>query len=109
MTTAEQWLTLAIVVAGTMTTRYISFMVFPSGRKVPDIVSFFGGVLPAAVMGMLVVYTLQYVDWLDAPYGLPEMMAVAGTAILHVWRRNMMLSIAAGTLGYMYLVQVVFG
>lgn len=59
-------------------------------------------------MGMLVVYCLRGIDVLHMPYGLPELIAVAAVMLLHVWKRNSLLSIGAGTVLYMFLVQVVF-
>ena len=67
-----------------------------------------GRVLPPAVMGMLVVYCLRGIDVLHMLYGLPELIAVAAVILLHVWKRNNLLSIGAGTVLYMFLVQVVF-
>ena len=59
-------------------------------------------------MGLLVIYCLKGVSLTAAPYGIPELIGVAVTAALHLWRRNTPLSIAAGTLVYMVLVQVIF-
>ena len=39
---------------------------------------------------------------------VPQVIAVGVTAGLHWWRRNTLLSIAAGTMCYMLLVQLVF-
>ncbi len=72
------------------------------------LVRYLGRVLPPAVMGMLVVYCLRGIDVLHMPYGLPELIAVAAVILLHVWKRNNLLSIGAGTVLYMFLVQVVF-
>ena len=69
---------------------------------------YLGHVLPAAMMGLLVVYCLKGVTLTAAPYGIPELIGVAVTAGLHLWRRNTLLSIAAGTVVYMVLVQLVF-
>jgi branched-subunit amino acid transport protein AzlD len=59
-------------------------------------------------MGLLVVYCLRGISLTAAPYGIPELIGVAVTASLHLWRRNTLLSIAAGTVVYMVLVQLVF-
>ena len=56
MTSTEMVITVAIVVAGTLLTRFGAFLVFPQGKKAPDFVLFLGKALPTAVMGMLVVY-----------------------------------------------------
>ena len=41
-------------------------------------------------------------------HGLPELIAIAVVVLLHLWKRQMLLSIAAGTVCYMLLVQLVF-
>ena len=93
----------AIVVAGTLLTRFGAFLVFPPGKKAPDFVLYLGKALPAAVMGMLVVYTFKETVVLAYPYGIPEL--IVG---LHLWKRNMLISIGMGTAVYMILVQAVF-
>ena len=99
-----------IVVAGLVTaaTRFLPFLIFGNGKKTPAIIVYLGKVLPYAIMGMLVVYCMKDVSFLKAPYGLPEAIACAAVAILHIWKRNTLLSIAVGTIGYMLLVQFVF-
>ena len=92
----------------TMLTRFLPFLIFGEKRKTPDIVTYLGSVLPFAIMGMLVVYCLKDVAFLTAPYGAPELIAIAITAGLHIWRRNSLLSIGVGTVSYMLLVQFIF-
>lgn len=101
-------ITVAIVVAGTLLTRFSAFLIFPPGKKVPDFVQYLGKALPAAVMGMLVVYTFKDTIVLSYPYGIPELIALLVTVGMHVWKRNMFMSIGAGTVAYMILVQAVF-
>ena len=69
---------------------------------------YLGKVLPCAVMGMLVVYCLKDVAFLQAPFGLPELIGIVVVALLHLWKRNSLLSIGVGTVAYMLLVQFVF-
>ncbi len=104
----QQLMTIALCVAATVLTRALPFVLFPSSRKAPDWVNYLGKVLPAAVFGLLVVYCLRNVDVLSSPHALPEIIAIAVTILLHVWRRQMLLSIAGGTVVYMLLVQLVF-
>ena len=91
----------------TFATRVVPFLIFPRGKEIPD-VQYLGRVLTPAVIGMLVVYCLKTTPVLSAPYGIPEAAAVLVTAALHVWKRNNLLSIGAGTVLYMFLVQAVF-
>ena len=108
MTSTEMVITVAIVVAGTLLTRFGAFLVFPQGKKAPDFVLFLGKALPTAVMGMLVVYTFKDTIVLSYPYGVPELIALLVTVGMHVWKRNMFMSIGAGTVMYMILIQAVF-
>ena len=96
------------VTAGTQLTRWLPFLLFPEDKKPPEMVLYLGKVLPAAVMGLLVVYCLRNTNFLQAPHGLPEILAVAAVAALHHWKGNVLVSIAGGTALYMLLVQVIF-
>ena len=96
------------VAAGTQLTRWLPFWLFPEKKRPPAVVTYLGKVLPPAMMGLLVVYSLRSTDLLGGSHGIPEAIAVAVTAGLHLWRRNTLLSILAGTICYMLLVQLVF-
>ena len=108
MTFTEQIITIAAVVAGTMLTRFLPFILFPDNKKTSPLVAFLGKMLPAAVMGMLVVYSLKDTQILSGRHGVPEAIAVALIVILQATLRNLLLTIVAGTIGYMLLVQYVF-
>ena len=102
---------LAIILAvslGTQITRWLPFLLFPESKQPPKVVLYLGKVLPPAMMGLLLVYSLRNVSFASAGQWLPECIAIAVTAGLHLWRRNSLLSIAGGTITYMLLVQVVF-
>ena len=92
----------------TMATRFTPFLVFGNGKKTPPIITYLGKVLPFAIMGMLVVYCMKDVSFLSAPFGIPELLGCAAVAVLHLWKRNTLLSIGAGTVFYMVLVQLIF-
>ncbi len=101
---------LLVVVAAlvTMATRFLPFLVFGENRKTPQLVTYLGQVLPFAIMGMLVIYCMKDVSVLSAPFGIPEALGCAVVALLHLWKRNSLLSIGVGTVFYMLLVQLVF-
>lgn len=101
-------LIVAAMAAGTMITRFLPFLLFPQGKKVPRYVEYLGHALPYATMGLLVVYCLKGVTIFYWPFGLPELIACGAVAALHVWKRNSLLSIGGGTVLYMILVQTVF-
>lgn len=96
------------VALGTMITRFVPFVLFPENKKPPKIISDLGRLLPPAMMGLLVIYCLRNVSLLAGARGVPELLAIIVIVILHLWKRNVLLSIGAGTLVYMVLVQVVF-
>ena len=102
------FLIIVVVALTTFATRVIPFLVFPKGKEVPAIIHYLGKVLTPAVIGMLVVYCLKNTQILAAPHGIPELIAVVTVALLHIWKRNNLLSIGVGTVLYMFLIQVVF-
>ena len=108
MTLTQRIITIALCVAGTMLTRFLPFLIFGAKRPTPKYVQYLGDMLPGAVFSMLVVYCLRNVDITAAPHGLPELIALAVVTALHLWKRNVLLSIGAGTVVYMVLVQVIF-
>lgn len=101
-------LIILFVALTTFATRVIPFLVFPKGKEIPTTVQYLGKVLTPAVIGMLVVYCLKNTPVREAPHGIPELIAVAVVAGLHVWKRNNLLSIGVGTVLYMFLIQAVF-
>ena len=98
MTVGQSIIMIAAIILATVLTRFLPFIIFGSGRPIPDFV---------AVTGMLVVYSLK-----DAPFnawhGLPEFICAAITLALHFWRRSMLISIVGGTVAYMLLIQKIF-
>lgn len=91
----------------TMFLRFAPFFLF--NRKPSKVILYLGQVLPQAVMAMLVVYCLKNVSFVSSTHGLPEMIALGLLIAIHKWKHNTLLSILAGTIVYMILVQVVFG
>lgn len=106
--TVSSLVMIAAIAVATFATRAASFLVFPKGKEIPPKVIFIGRVLPPAIIGMLVVYCLKSTSVLAYPYGIPELIAGMTVVILHIWKRNIFLSIGAGTLLYMVLVQTIF-
>ncbi|MCM1087749.1 MAG: branched-chain amino acid transporter permease [Muribaculaceae bacterium] len=108
MTLSQQIMTIALCVLGTMLTRFLPFLIFSSKRPTPRYIQYLGKALPGAIFAMLVVYCLRNVSVFQFSYGIPELIAIIITTLLHVWKRQMLVSIAGGTLCYMLLVQFVF-
>lgn len=95
-------------VLGTQITRSITFLVFSSSKPTPKIIEYFGKALPPAIFGMLVVYALKNTEIITGSHGIPELIGIAATVLLHLWKKNMMLSIAGGTVLYMILIRIPF-
>ncbi len=96
----------AIMAIVTMLLRFLPFIVFR--KETPEYISYLGRVLPAAFIGMLVIYCLKDVSFAEAPHGLPELIAAIAVTGLQAWKRNSLVSILVGTVIYMILVQLVF-
>ena len=108
MNTTHSLLIVLVVTVMTLATRALPFLVFGGKRQPPKAIMYLGKVLPCAIMAMLVVYCLKNVSFATWPHGIPEAIGVVLAAALHVWKRNTLLSIAASTVVYMLLVQLVF-
>lgn len=108
MTLPQKLVTILMVVLGTMLTRFLPFLLFPAGKPTPKYLQYLGKVLPAAVFGLLVVYCLRNVSIVSGSHGIPELIAIIVVVLLHLWKKQMLLSIAGGTVCYMLLVQFVF-
>ena len=104
----QQIAIIGIVVFGTMLTRFLPFLIFGRKKEAPKYIQYLGKVLPAAVFGLLVVFCLKDVNLFTGSHGIPEAIAIFVVVLLHVWKRQMLLSIAGGTVCYMVLLQVFF-
>ena len=102
----HSFLLIVVVSLVTMGIRFLPFVVFR--KKTPKWILYMGKVLPFAIMGMLVVYTLKNVTPLEGNHGIPELIGVLFVVFLHKWKHNTLLSIVGGTILYMLLIQVVF-
>lgn len=87
--------------------RLFPFVMFRN-KEVPTLVRYLGKVLPMAVMGTLVVYCLRSTDFSNVALFVPQSIAVLVTAVLHLWKRNTLLSVMSGTVCYMFMIQVIF-
>jgi len=105
--TKEMMIVIAMVI-GTLITRFLPFLLFPAGKETPKFITYLGTTLPYATMALLVVYCLKGVTIFTAPHGLPELIAVLTVVLLHWYKKNSLLSIAFGTIVYMFLIQKIF-
>ena len=107
MTLTQRLVTIALCALATMLTRFLPFLLFPEGKTPPPFITRLGGLLPYAVIGLLVVYCLKDAVFTSL-HGLPEAIAILFIFVLHKWKHNTLLSIGGGTVLYMVLVQTVF-
>lgn len=108
MTLEQQIITIGMVVLGTVITRFLPFIIFPSGKTTSKYIQYLGKVIPGSIFGLLVVYALRNTNVLSGSHGIPEAVAIGIIIVLHLWKRNMLISIAGGTISYMLLIQLVF-
>lgn len=108
MNSLYAFMTILVIALVTAALRFIPFSIFSGNQPVPKYITYLGRVLPYSIMAMLVVYCLKGISFLKAPFGLPELISVALVVILHVWKRNTLISIICGTLCYMILIQFIF-
>lgn len=100
----QMFITIAVIALATFTTRALPFIFFGS-REPPAMLTIIEKNLPPMILLLLVIYCLKDIQWLTAPYGIPELFTICVVAGLHFWKRNAMLSIFTGTALYMILVQ----
>ena len=94
------------MVLATVIMRYIPFILFPDNKPTPPFIHYMGKVLPPAVFSFLVVYALKNVSIIDGSHGIPELIAIVITAAAHLWKKQILISVAGGTLVYMLLVHL---
>ena len=99
--------TVAVIALVTAALRFLPFSLLRS-RQTPAFIAYLGKVLPFAIMGMLVVYCLRHISFSALPFGIPEVLACAVVVLVHIRKRNTLLSILSGTVLYMLLVQTLF-
>lgn len=107
-TDLEMIIFIVVVGLGTFVTRLIPFVFLPDSKETPKIIIYLGTVLPAACMGLLLIYCLKDVSFLTGSHGIPELIGILVAIALHLWKGNPIVSIFGSTITYMILVQAVF-
>lgn len=97
---------IAVSAAVTYLLRGAVFLFFRGSRKMPEWLERLGGVLPSAVMAVLVVYCLRGVRDDFPNTGIPGLLAAALTVLVHRWKHNTFLSLLLGTGVYMVLIRL---
>ena len=107
--TLQLFIFFGVVALGTLLTRALPFLLFPENREIPKYIKYLSNVLPFTIIGMLVIYCLKNVSVVQEPHAIPEAISIAVIVVLHLWKKNTLLSIGGGSLIYMILVQYVIG
>lgn len=100
---------IVIMICVTAALRFIPFVVFNGKRETPKLITYLGKTLPAAIMGMLVVYCLKGVEFtknVGLEGWLPALIASLSVVLSYIWKKNTLLSIILGTAIYMLLLRV---
>lgn len=108
LTSQQSFVIIAVIALGTILTRALPFLLFPTHKETPAFILYLGQVIPFAAIAMLIIYCLKNVSLPAAPYGLPEGIAIVFIIFIHLWKNNVLLSIGGGTVLYMALVQFIF-
>ena len=93
-----------VMTVATFATRAFPFVALKGKGDHPTL-DFLGRYMPPAVMTILVLYSLKSVELTSAPYGANELIALGITTMVHLWGKNSLLSIIAGTVFYMTALQ----
>ena len=94
-----------LVALVTVMLRTLPFVAF-GRRKLPKAIQYLSEVLPFSIMTILVCYCLRHTAFLTAPFGLIEISAVVLVAVLQCTKKNMYVSIVAGTVYYMLMIRL---
>jgi len=108
MSLIQRVIMICMVILGTVITRFLPFFIFTSDKPTPKYVQYLGKMLPSAALGMLVIYCLKDVSLFKGNHAIPELLSIMVVVLLHLWKKQMLVSIAGGTIFYMILVQLVF-
>ena len=107
MTNLDSILMIGVIAIVTIILRVLPFLFFGKD-KTPAYILYLGRVLPYAIMGMLVVFSLKNIAIFQPPFALPEVISCFVVILLHLWKRQTLISIVGGTACYMFLIQAVF-
>lgn len=107
VTATHTLLLIGVIAAVTLVLRAAPFILFRSGHT-PAIVTYLGKVMPPAVIGMLVIYCFADIDFTRWQAFVPALIAALTVILLHIWKRNSLISIGVGTVAYMLMIQLLF-
>ena len=106
MTIFQQIVTITMVILGTLITRFVPFLLFPSEETTPTYILYLGKVLTPAIFGLLVIFSLKDTQLTVVSDVVPKLVSVLLVILLHKWKKNMLLSITGGTLFYIAIIHL---
>lgn len=95
-----------IVILCTFATRALPFALFGHFKELPPMIQYLGKWLPPSVIAILIVYCSRGVRFDHFINYFPYFFSMVLVLLLHLWKRNNLLSIGAGTLCFMFMVQM---
>ena len=108
MNNTEILIVIIICAVCSFLTRALPFLIFRDADQLPKRLRYISEKLPLAIMFLLVLYCLRSTVFITYPYCIPQLCGVLIVILLHMWKRNLILSIGGGTICYMVLIQVIF-
>ncbi len=108
MSDKELLITALIIAAATLIIRFLPFIIIRKSIAERRYIKFLGDMMPYSMIALLVIYCLKDINLIKYPYGIPELISIAIIIVLHILKRNVLISIGAGTIIYMFLVQIIF-
>ncbi len=85
-----------------LSTRALPF-IFSRVLQNSESLNVIGNYLRANIMCLLVIYEIDMKSFTHYPYGIPALLALGILTLAHLWRRNMLLSLFAGTTAYVLI------
>ncbi|MDF2540921.1 MAG: putative rane protein [Herbinix sp.] len=108
LSTDQLFIFFGIIALVTLLTRLLPFLLFPEKKEIPKYIKYLADVLPYTIIGMLVVYCLKNISFTGSTHAIPEIISISVIVVLHLWKKNTLLSIGVGSLLYMFFVQYIF-
>lgn len=68
-----------------------------------EMLAYVGKALPAYVMMLLVLYEIKLDSFVVYPYALPALISLGIVVMMHIWLRQVLLSMSVGTASFILL------
>ena len=94
-------LMIAVMAVFTFLTRAIPFLFFTGKRELKGFIKRLADILPLSMIAILVVYCFKSTVDQDAVKNLVTFVSALIVIVLHLFKRNTLLSIGVGTVVYM--------